>query len=96
MADDYADQGFVYLTLLSQNLEHEAPAQDDLVAWADHFEIDQPVVGDSTTWYTGIVPNEEYPGVLLIDRDMTVVGPIDGVGGDNGDELIRDAVEEIL
>jgi thiol-disulfide isomerase/thioredoxin len=91
MVDDYGADGFVYVTVLTQDLGSEVPDVDDLDNWADSFGIvTQPVLSDGQGWYDGIIVNGSYPVELIIDRDMRA--RVDG----SDDAEIRAAVEEIL
>lgn len=89
-ADAYDD--LTYLTVLPQDLEYDVPAVDELLDWADAFDIEEPVLADGEGWSAGVVSDDQYPAILVVDRDMRVherVSPI-------SDETIRDSVEEIL
>lgn len=92
MADDFSAEGFDYVTILPQNVDHELPSNEDLNTWADYFALDLPVLADLEGYAYNVVSNDAFPAVLVIDRDMTVyvnVSPI-------SDASIRIAVEEIL
>ncbi len=92
-AQDYADQDFVYLTVLQQNVESEVPDIDDLTTWADTFGITAPVLSDGDGVGTGAAVRQgQYPAVLVLDREVRVterVNPID-------DAQVRLAIEAAL
>lgn len=90
-ADEYRDEGFIYVTILAQDLVYEVPDEGDLDEWAEGFGIDEPVLSDPDGWSTGVVPGAGFPGILLVDRDMEIVARLTA-----SDALIRDAIEEIL
>lgn len=72
-AAEYADEGVVYLTVLAQDLEGNVPDASDLSAWADGFDITQPIVGDTGEWYRGVVTTNTFPRVMIVGRDMTIL-----------------------
>ncbi len=89
----YKDDGFVYVTLLAENLAGEDPSQADLRAWVDMFGITAPVLADPARGYSGpLVPDNAFPVLYVIDRDLRVhrrVVPAD-------DAALREAIEEVL
>jgi thiol-disulfide isomerase/thioredoxin len=72
-ADDYRDQGFVYVTLLAQDLGSDPPDQAELQYWGDSFGIDEPILSDQEGYYSSIVDGAGFPGILVLGRDMRVV-----------------------
>ncbi len=72
---DFKGQGFVYLTLLPEDLEYEVPSQDDLMLWVDRFELTAPVLADDMAWAEPLVPSGGFPRLILIGRDMRVIDP---------------------
>ena len=42
----YKDQGFMVITLLTENYDKIAPIQDELNVWADEYGLTSPVVSD--------------------------------------------------
>jgi len=44
--NQYADDGFIVITLLGENTFGSTPSRSDLQTWADSFGIDHPVVAD--------------------------------------------------
>jgi peroxiredoxin len=89
----YKDQGFVYLTVLPQNLDGEVPTGDDLEDWADYYGISAPILADSTSWTYDVVPDKSYPRLLVIGRDLRVA---DAEVTPTTDSAVRDAVEQEL
>ena len=70
--EDYKDQGFMYLTLLTENYSSQIPELSSLEHWAEQHEITAPVLSDSEGYKRQLVPNGAYPKLLLIDRTMKV------------------------
>lgn len=67
------DDGFQYLTILAQDLDGNPPEQDDLQLWASNFDMTTPIVADPLNGYTkAAIPDDSYPVVLVIDREMRV------------------------
>ena len=91
-ADAYRDEGFVYVTVLAQDLGSSPPDQGELVQWADYFGIREPVLSDQAGWYVGAIPVATFPGLVVVGRDMTVVARDIPAN----DEAIRAAIEAAL
>lgn len=92
--EDYADQGFAYLTLLPENELGQVPTRDDLVEWATDHDIGcAPVLADDQGWGLQLVPDSAYPAITVIDRDMVVVE--DRVEPAE-DAVIRAMIEDLL
>ena len=90
---DYAGDGFMYLTLLAQDVQGNPPDQADLVTWADAFDITAPVVADPESGYTGpAVPDGQYPVLLVVGRDLKVAKKV----GTPEDAALRAAIEAAL
>ncbi len=47
MYEDYVDQGFMAITLITENYQQEPPSQDDLNTWADEYGQTFPVLSDA-------------------------------------------------
>lgn len=90
---DYRDQGFMYVTLLPQDQAGEVPDNADLNAWADQFGISAPVLSDDEGWSYQIVPDNTYPRIMIVGRDMRV--RVDQVTPAE-DTAIRAAIESAL
>jgi peroxiredoxin len=70
---EHKDEGFIYLTILAQDLDGNPPDQSDLALWAGNFDLTTPVVADPDNGYTlRAIPDSQYPVVLVIDRQMKV------------------------
>ncbi len=91
-ADDFRDEGFVYVTVLAQDMGSTPPDQAELNLWADSFGINEPVLSDQDGWYVGAVPSATFPGLMVVGRDMTVVARDIPAS----DEAIRTAIEAAL
>jgi peroxiredoxin len=89
---DYQDEGFIYLTMLPEDVDGNSPDNEDLNQWADSFEIEAPVLGDDGTYAYAVEPNSLWPVLMLIERDMRIVA--DRI--EATDEAIRGAIEETL
>ncbi len=71
--EEFEADGFVYLTVLPENVERETPSLEDLNAWGDTFGISQPIISDPERLYSGdAVPGEAFPQVYIIGRDLVV------------------------
>ena len=68
----YQDNDLMYLTVLPQNLDGEPPTVPQLNFWTDSFGITAPVVSDDKDWYLGAVPNNTFPQIMVIGRDMRI------------------------
>lgn len=90
---DYGDQGFAYLTVMPQNALGAVPSQDDLVEWATDHNVCAPVLADTETYSSTLVPTGEFPCLALVDAEMRVVEdrlePAE-------DTTIRAAIEDLL
>ncbi len=91
---EYKDQGFIYVTILPENVTREIPTQDDLMNWADYFQITAPVLADDSGYTYAIVSGDDgFPWIIVLDRELTVyedqVVPVN-------DSNIRATVLELL
>jgi thiol-disulfide isomerase/thioredoxin len=91
--DDYREEGFIYVTMLSQDNAGAPPDVDDLNVWADQFEIEAPVLSDDGTYANAIVPDQAWPRILVIGRDMRVY---EGQVTPAKDDAIRATIEAAL
>lgn len=92
-ADEYRDDGFVYVTVLLEDLEGDVPDAEELQEWGDAFGIEtEPIVADDKGYGYAVVPDNAFPGLLVIDRDLRVHARI----SPPSDAGVRAAVEEIL
>ena len=90
---DYRDDGFMYITLLPQDQAGAVPDRSDLNNWADQFGISAPVLSDDVGWSYQIVPDNTYPRIVIVGRDMRV--RVDQVTPAE-DRAIRSAIEDAL
>jgi len=89
---DYREEGFMYLTVLPEDVEGNDPDHEDLNQWVDSFDIEAPVLGDDGTYAYAVEPNNLWPVLMLIDRDMTIL--VDRI--EATDAAIRGAIEDTL
>ncbi len=78
----YADDGFIVITLLGENTFGQTPSRGDLQTWADSFGIDHPVVADpgfgvGARFVTGgslYLPSTSLlgEGAVVLKRDATI------------------------
>lgn len=87
----YRDQGFVYVTVIAEDLEGDPPDAADLDTWVNGFGITSPVVADPDEVTVVALRNSTFPAVLVIGRDLTVV---DRVG--TTDAEVRAGIEAAL
>lgn len=72
--EEFESEGFMYLTVLSQDVYSNVPDVDDLNQWADDHSITAPVLSDDGTYTDEVIPpGESFPRVMLIGRDMSVL-----------------------
>lgn len=89
----YADQGFVYITLLPEDNVGEVPDQEDLQRWGSDHGISQPILSDDEGISYVMVPDNAYPRIMVIDRQMRIA--VDRVNPPE-DAAIRAAIESAL
>lgn len=91
--EDYKDLGFQYVTVLQQDVENNPPTVEDLNEWVEFYELTAPVLSDPEGEVTsGAIQNNQFPAVLLIDRDMKVRKRVNPVT----DAAVRAAIEDLL
>ncbi len=91
-SQDYADEGFVYLTVLAEDVTGGVADQAELNSWVDMFELTSPVISDPDKDYSSRAGvNGTYPLVLVLDREMRVEARL---GPD--EPAIRAAIEDVL
>jgi thiol-disulfide isomerase/thioredoxin len=90
--EDYRGDGFIYLTVLPEDLEGGSVEANDLTDWTESFQIEAPVLADNSGYGYEVEPNRVWPVMMLIDRKMTVaverIPPVD--------TAIRSAIEAAL
>lgn len=90
---DYKDDGFVYLTILQEDVEGGTVDAEDIQKWVDSFGITAPVLDDSSKAATGsAVQQGIFPAVLVVGRDMKVVERVNPVE----EQRVRKAIERAL
>lgn len=89
---DYQDEGFVYVTILQEDIENNPPDSADIQGWVDLFNITSPVLADPDKATAGALQNGQYPAVLTIDRKMKVAERLSSTD----DDSVRSAIEELL
>lgn len=90
---DYRDQGFIYLTVLQEDVEGGPVELEDILAWVDLFGISAPVLEDSTKAATGsAIKQGIFPAVLIIGRDLRVIERVNPVE----EKRVRQAIERAL
>ncbi len=89
---DYRDEGFMYITVLPEDLEGGSVGAEDLTAWSDGYGIEAPVLADNEGYGYTVEPDKAWPVVMLIDRKMTVA--IERIPPE--DAAIREAIEAAL
>lgn len=88
----YRDQGVVITTVLPQDVSGNPPDDADLNEWADGFGITAPVIGDDMTWATGAVPDNQFPVLLIVGRDLRIRERVTTISH----QALEDAVERAL
>ena len=94
-AAHYEDEGFVYVTVLQETANGSPSAVSDLEWWAETFEIGvgSPVLSDPDKSGTGAaIQQGEYPALLVINPEMSVVERVDPPN----DENLRDVIDGLL
>lgn len=94
VAQEYASRGLRYVTVIQQDLEGDVPGVDDAELWANEFGITSPVLADTAEppATAGAVPDNVFPGLVLIGRDMRVIEKI----YPTDDATLRAAIEDAL
>ena len=71
--EDYEAEGFIYITLLPENVDGEVPSVENLNEWAERNSVSAPILSDGDGHAYDIVPDKIWPHVMVIGRDMRVV-----------------------
>ena len=82
----------MYLTVLPEDLEKGTVSDSDLNEWASNFDIEAPVLADNEGYGYLVEPNQVWPVVMLIDRQMRIVAERIAPN----DDAIRNAIEGAL
>lgn len=91
--EDYEDECMVYLTILPETATGTPPVASDAREWANAFGIEAPVLADTDQVGYELVPDRQWPRVMVVGRDMRV---IEGQVTPAKDEAIRAAIESAL
>ena len=91
-ADAFEGEGFVYLTVLHEDVENEPPTIGDLNEWAEAFGIEAPVLADGDQATGAAVTQGQYPAVMVIGRTMEVVERPRALDAATIDGAIEDAL----
>jgi thiol-disulfide isomerase/thioredoxin len=89
IAESWRDEGLIYLTVFPQDVHNEIPDQADLEEWAESFDIEEPLLSDAEGWSYDVVPDNAFPGVLIVGEDMRVVSRV----GAPTDAAVEAAIE---
>lgn len=91
---DYEGDGFMYLTVLSQDHLSQVPDVGELNEWAEEYEITAPVLQDGVGYTDGVIPPpQNFPQVMIVGRDMRI---LDDSIEPAEDPSIRAAIEAAL
>lgn len=88
----FEGEAFVYLTVLQEDVESEPPDLEDLTLWAEEFGITSPILADGAKTTGPAVQQGQFPAVLLIGRDLTVIERVNPAD----DPSVRAAVADAL
>jgi peroxiredoxin len=69
----FGSDDFMYLTLLSQDIDNEVPSVEVLQEWAGFFGITAPVLSDDAGIADQVVGADGFPRVQLVGRDMRMI-----------------------
>jgi len=72
---DYRDEGFIYITMMPENVTGEPPSKADLNQWADTFGISAPILSDRDGHTYDINQGAGFPQIMIIGRDMRITEP---------------------
>ena len=66
----YRDDGFIVVTLITENYDAETPSQDNLEEWAEEYGLTSPVLADGDE----VAERYSERGELSLPS-MTLIGP---------------------
>lgn len=74
LVERHSAAGLVVLNLITETPEGQVPTIDDLLAWANHFDLATPVLGDPE-WqiWDRYFPVHSTPRAMLVDRDGQIL-----------------------
>jgi peroxiredoxin len=71
---EYEDEGFMYLSVLSQDHVSQVPDLEELNKWADDHKITAPVLQDDAGYTDSVIPpGGAFPQIMLIGRDLRIL-----------------------
>jgi thiol-disulfide isomerase/thioredoxin len=80
--EKYGENTFAYLTVLVDNFQGEPPTQAELRQWAEHFNIEAPIMSGQRDMLDPTGENgwhlNYWPTFVFIDYDMTILEYMDG------------------
>ena len=92
--EHYEEEGFSYLTILTEDINRDEPDVQDLQEWVNYFGIEQPVLMDPLANYAGgALDGGNYPAIIIVDREMRIA---ERITSQPSDAKIRDAVDAVL
>lgn len=93
IADDYRDEGVVYVTIMPQDLGSDPPDTDELMDWSEGFDLVEPILSDDVGYSYNVVTGARgFPAVLILDTDGVIVDDLTTVT----DEAIRQALDAAI
>jgi thiol-disulfide isomerase/thioredoxin len=70
--EHYEDDGFIYITMLPENIDGDTPNVQNLNQWAERNGVSAPILADDFGHSYDIVPDQVWPRVMIIGRDLRV------------------------
>ncbi|MEC8425137.1 MAG: redoxin domain-containing protein [Myxococcota bacterium] len=70
--ESYEADGFIYITMLPENIDGDIPSVENLNEWAERNDVSAPILSDEPQYSYDIVPDRIWPRVVIIGRDMRV------------------------
>lgn len=70
--EHYEEDGFIYLTMMPENIDGDIPTVENLNQWAERNDVSAPILSDEPLHSYDIVPDKIWPRVLIIGRDLRV------------------------
>ena len=68
----YGHDDFIYLTMMPENVDGDTPNVTNLNEWADRNGVSAPILSDDVGHSYDIVPDQIWPRVMVIGRDLRV------------------------
>lgn len=70
--EEYEHEGFIYLTMMPENIDGDIPTIENLNQWAERNGVTAPILSDEPLHSYDIVPDKIWPRVMVIGRDLRV------------------------